>query len=326
MVTLLASGCLRVIGAQHGVAVGAAAKASALATDPDYGPVLSREFGMLTPENEMKWAQVHPERDRYDFSGADDLVAFAEQHDMAVRGHTLAWHSQNPGWLTGGSWTRDELISLLEDHIATVVGRYRGRIAQWDVVNEAWTPIGLRLNPSPWSTGIGADYLEIAFRAAHAADPDAQLFYNDYGIEVAGAKADHVYAMVADFVARGVPIHGVGLQMHVTSYFDVAQLEAQMARYEALGVKVGITEMDVRLPVPPTPADLDRQAGVYERAASACGRSPICDTLVLWGFTDRYSWVPSFYPGTGAALPFDEDYAEKPAYDGLVRGLQAGGP
>ena len=193
---------------------------------------------MLTPENAMKFGLVHPEPDRYDFADADYIVGFAEAHGMQVRGHNLVWHFQLPTWLTEGTWTRDELIDILHQHITTVVGHYRGRVAAWDVVNEAIADDG-SLRDTIWLRGIGPEYIDMAFRWAHEADPDALLFYNDYAGEGLGAKSDAIYALVQGLLERGVPINGVGLQMHVSLRWspqpqDVA---ANMERLGALGLR-----------------------------------------------------------------------------------------
>ena len=170
---------LRSLAQARGIAIGAAVGPQYLRDEPAYAETLGREFSMLTPENAMKFGLVHPDRDRYDFTDADYIVDFAEAHGMQVRGHNLVWHFQLPTWLTEGTWTRDELIAILHEHITTVVGHYRGRVAAWDVVNEAVGDDG-SLRDTIWLRGIGPEYVDMAFRWAHEADPDALLFYNDY--------------------------------------------------------------------------------------------------------------------------------------------------
>ena len=247
------------------------------------------------------------------------IVAFAERHDMQIRGHVLVWHQQLPSWLTEGNWTGDELMDILQEHIATVVGRYRGRIAAWDVVNEAVAGDG-SLTDTIWLRGIGPEYIEMAFRWAHEADPDALLFYNDYGGEGLGRKSDAIYALVRDLLQRDVPIHGVGLQMHVGLDWspksqDVA---ANMERLSALGLEVHITEMDVKIEDPATEEELAKQARVYGDMLQVCLAAQNCKAFVLWGFTDRHSWIPYFFPGWDAALIFDKSYDPKPAYKALM--------
>jgi endo-1,4-beta-xylanase len=213
-----------------------------------YASTLAREFNMLEPEDALKWEIVHPQRHEFDFSQADQVLEFATRHDMKVRGHTLVWHRQNPQWLAEGHYTAAELARILEEHIKTVVGHYRGRVFAWDVVNEAFDevrPGSLRSTiwrdqpgiapgrndsdsspePQASSNRAGAEleghrskpyaYIEQCFRWAHAADPKALLFYNEAEAETINAKSDAIFSMVRDFRRRGVPIDGVGLQMHI---------------------------------------------------------------------------------------------------------------
>jgi endo-1,4-beta-xylanase len=210
------------------------------------------------------------------------------------------------------------LIEILREHVTTVVGRYRGRIVAWDVVNEAVADDG-SLRDTIWSRGIGPEYVEMAFRWAHEADPDALLFYNDYGGEGLGRKSDGIYGLVGDLVARGVPVHGVGLQMHVSLGWsprpqDVA---ANVARLAELGLEVHVTEMDVRIKAPVTEEELAQQARVYRDLLQVCLSAQSCKAFLLWGFTDRHSWIPHFFTGWDAALIYDEAYRPKPAYDML---------
>lgn len=286
---------------------------------PADAALIAREFSVVTPENAMKWGPVHPERTRYDFAAADRIVEFARAHGQAVRGHTLVWHQQNPAWLVDGSFTRDELVGILRDHIHTVVGRYRGEVAHWDVVNEAVDDQG-RMRDNLWLRGIGPEYVELAFRFAHEADPSARLFYNDYLIERAGPKADAVDRLVTGLLERGVPIEGVGFQMHVFTpglMPSAGDLAAQFRRYADRGLDVAVTELDVALLLPSSPQALVDQAAAYGRAASACLSVARCKTFVMWGYTDGDSWIPTTFPGFGDALVFDADLRPKPAYESL---------
>jgi endo-1,4-beta-xylanase len=300
--------------------------------EPPYAATLAREFNMLEPEDVMKWETIHPTPEAFDFSPGDRLVEFAISHQMKVRGHTLTWHQQNPAWLTDEKWTPEQLARILEQHIKTVVGHYRGRVFAWDVVNEAFDEgrnTG-KLRSTLWydKPGIGrADkgytYIENCFRWAHAADPDALLFYNDVEAESMSAKSDAIYAMVKDFRQRGVPIDGVGLQMHLSNLHpDAASISENIGRLTALGLKVHITELDVSLPVDSDgnacPADLQLQADVYRQIASACLTHTGCTAIQTWGFTDKYSWIGSYSKHTqGAALLFDREYRPKPAYEAM---------
>jgi endo-1,4-beta-xylanase len=321
-----------------GILVGAAVRPAQL-SEPAYAATLAREFDMLEPEDALKWETLRPNPQTFDFSQADAIVDFATRHNMKVRGHTLVWHRQNPAWLTNGSFTPEQLANLLETHIKTVIGHYRGKIFAWDVVNEAFDE-GVRtgqLRSTIWSdqpgigdAGMGAAYIAQCFRWARQADPYALLFYNEAEAEEVGRKSDAVYAMVREFKKQGVPIDGVGLQMHIGDQVpDIASISANIARFTALGVQVHITEMDVSLPVDgagnATGDDLRKQADIYRRIADACLDHSGCSAIQTWGFTDKYSWIGSHSKHTrGAALPFDGNYQPKPAYDALRQALARG--
>jgi endo-1,4-beta-xylanase len=281
----------------------------------------------VTPENAMKWDALRPSRDQYNFANADTIVDFAAANDMQVRGHTLIWHHQLPAWLTESQFSPEELRAILREHILTVVGRYRGRIAAWDVVNEAVDenePSLLR--QSLWLRGLGQDYLAMAFYWAHEADPQARLFYNDFGAEGTGGKSDAVYEVVKRLLQQGVPIHGVGLQMHVGLHDvplrdDVAN---NMARLAALGLEIHITEMDVQIQKGTGIAAYDResQAGIYQDMTTVCLRTPACKMFLVWGVTDLHSWIPRWTNHPDEPLLFDGAYAPKPAYYGVWRALE----
>jgi endo-1,4-beta-xylanase len=276
----------------------------------------TRQFNMLVAENDMKHDRIHPARDTYRFAPADSLVAFAEQNGMKVRGHTLVFHNQNASWLTSGTWTKEQARQLLIDHITNVVAHYRGRIMEWDVVNEMLGDNGA-LRPGFYLNTIGPEYIELAFRTARAADPSVGLYYNDYNIEGVSAKSDSAYKLVKDLVDRGVPITGVGFESHFIAGQLPANIDANMQRFAALGLKVHITELDIRVPVPSSSAALQTQAQNYRDYLAACLRFPACDVVVLWGFTDKESWIPSTFPGFGDALIFDSFYQPKPAFTSI---------
>ncbi|NNE69782.1 MAG: endo-1,4-beta-xylanase [Rhodothermales bacterium] len=313
---------LRALATAKGLHIGAAVAAGPLASDPAYREVLGTEFSMLTAENVMKMGPLRPTPQTFSWDNSDALMDFAESNEMTVRGHALVWHQSLPSWVESANWGRQELIAILQEHIGAVVTRYRGRIAHWDVVNEA---VGddARRRPTLFNEVIGPEYLQMAFEFAHAADPDAKLFYNDYGAEGLGAKSDAVYALVQELLSTGTPLHGVGLQMHVTASNPPSMdaVRSNIRRLAALGLEVHITEMDVRIPEPATENGLVAQAQVYNDVLQLCLSEPSCTSLVFWGFTDRHSWVPSFFQGFGAALPFDEDYQPKLAYQVMQQTL-----
>src|SRR6476661_8179508 len=313
---------LREYPAAQAMFFGTAARANLL-SDPTYTTTLAREFNGLTPANELKWDTIHPAQNTYNFGPADALVSFARAHDMKVRGVPLLWHEQNPGWLDNGGFDGTAMRNIMAAHIATVVGHYRGRIVQWDVVNEPFASDGTLRNTV--FRKIGLRYMDDAFAMAHAADPAAKLFLNERGIEVPGPKADGVFDAISKMKERGVPINGVGFQMHADTVVPTAQqLAAQIARYASIGVEVAITEMDVKLAIPANATALAAQARAYYDGLAACRAAPNCHTFVTWGFTDKYSWIPQFFPGMGDAMMLDESYTNKPAYDALNRQLGQG--
>ena len=210
--------------------------------------IVSTHFNSITPENVLKWALVHPQPDKYDFAAPDRYVEFGEKRGMFIVGHTLVWHKQTPGWVfedgKGNPVDRETLLKRLRDHIFTVVGRYKGRINGWDVVNEALNQDGT-MRQSPWFKIIGEDYLVQAFKFAHEADPGAELYYNDYDLELPAKRAGGV-ELIKKLKAAGVPISGVGLQNHnQLEWPSLADEDATIAAFSALGMKIQITELDV---------------------------------------------------------------------------------
>jgi endo-1,4-beta-xylanase len=334
----LASACcaqsLRQAAESDGVLVGTAVRPSQL-SETAYASTLAREFNMVEPEDAMKWAILRPDRATYDFRQGDAVVRFAQAHQMKVRGHCLVWGRYNPDWLTQGHFTSRQLSHLLREHITRVMKHYSGEVFAWDVVNEALDENG-NVRDSLWHNqpGIGSQtgtaYIEQVFRWARKADPHALLFYNEAEGEGLNRKSDAIYAMVKDFKRKGVPIDGVGLQMHIpTLDAEVAAIASNIARLTALGVQVHITELDVSLPVNsngrPRPDDLAHQAEVYRGIVRACLSSAGCTAIQTWGFTDKYSWIGSHSRGVrGQALPFDRAYQPKPAYGAVLQELSAG--
>ncbi|MFD4690138.1 endo-1,4-beta-xylanase [Streptomyces sp. NPDC058463] len=292
-------------------------------SDKKYRKAMGQEFSSLSPENQMKWEYIHPERNRYNFKMADAIVDFADRNNQVVRGHTLLWHSQNPAWLEEGDFSDEELRSILRKHITTVVGRYAGRIQQWDVANEIFDGDGkLRTEENIWIRELGPGIIADAFRWAHEADPKAKLFFNDYGVEDVNAKSDAYYALVKDLLKQGVPVDGFSSQAHLsTRYGFPGGLEASLRRFDELGLETAITELDVRMDLPeggePTDAQLQQQADYYQQALSACLAVKDCNSFTIWGFTDKYSWVPVFFEGEGSATVMTDDLTRKPAYFAL---------
>ena len=305
-----------------------------------YASVLAREFNMVEPEDAFKWRALRPDRRSYDFRAGDEVVRFAQQHQIKIRGHCLVWGRDNPDWLVRGNFSSRQLSRLLHDHISRVMKHYAGQVFAWDVVNEALDEKG-KPRDSIWynQPGIGfaakgTAYIEQAFRWARKADPHALLFYNEAEGEDLGRKSDAVYAMVKDFKQRGVPIDGVGLQMHIPSVdvdidAETAAISANIARLSAIGVQVHITELDVSVPVDSSgmasAGDLQKQADFYRGVVRACLQNRGCSAIQTWGFTDKYSWIRSHSRGTrGDALLFDREYEPKPSYKAVLQELSAG--
>jgi len=320
--------------------------------------LVERHFDTISPENVLKWALVHPALGRYDFGPSDAYVAYGERHHMFVVGHTLVWHSQLPRWVhrdsSGAAVSRDTLLARMRDHIMTVVGRYRGRIQGWDVVNEALDEDG-SLRRSPWLEIIGEDYLVKAYQFAHEADPSAELYYNDYSLENPAKRAGAV-ALVRRLQAAGVPIKAIGLQAHQKmDWPTLAAEDSTIAAFSALGLRVNITELDVDV----LPAAVRSQgADVATRAAATAAQNPyvaglpdsvqralaaryeglfdvfmrhraVIDRVTFWGVADGDSWLNN-WPVRGRRsypLVFDRQHLPKPAFDGVVRAARtARGP
>ena len=328
---------LRQAADRAGILIGTAVR-SGLFSEVAYSATLGREFNMIEPEDSLKWWTLRKDAASFDFSAGDRAVRYAQVHGMKVRGHCLVWDHNNPDWLTKGHSTPADLSRLLKEHIETVMKHYAGQVFAWDVVNEGLDENG-RLRNSPWynQPGIGlADkgtgYIEQAFRWAHEADPRALLFYNEAEGEGMNRKSDAIYAMVKDFKRRGIPIDGVGLQLHIPKLdYDLAPVALNIARLTALGLQVHITELDVSLPLTASGTgsndDLVRQAELYRSAIRACTQNPGCTAVQTWGFTDKYSWIGSHSRGTrGAALLFDRAYRAKPAYSAVFEELSAHAP
>ena len=313
-------------------------------------PIIAAQFNTISPENVLKFEVVHPRLDAYNFEPGDRYVAFGEKNKMFIVGHCLVWHSQTPRWVfqdaDGKPLTRDSLLERMHDHIHTVVGRYKGRIAGWDVVNEALNEDGT-LRQSPWLKIIGDDYILKAFQFAHEADPQAELYYNDYSLENE-AKRKGAVELIRKLKAAGAPITAVGLQGHdKMDWPTVEQQAATIEAFAALGVKVNITELDVDI-LPRT--QRQNTADVSATAAATVNSNPYTGGLpdevqralakryadlfrvfvahkdsitriTFWGVTDGDSWLNNF-PTRGRTnypLLFDRQGKPKPAFDAVIQ-------
>jgi len=309
--------------------VGTAVDSAPLATEAAYEETLSSQFDYVTPGNELKWGSVQPvDPYHWDFTGADAIVAFAEAHHQAIKGHNLVWYQQLPPFVTSGI-DAALLREYMRNNFRRVLGRYRGRIHRWDVVNEAIADDGSGLRSTIFSQTLGSEYIAWAFREAHEIDPDAELLYNDYGTETANPKSDAVYAMVKGLLAERVPIHGVGFQMHLVAATapSTDDMIANLARFADLGLSVNISELDVRVAslTSSEPEKLATEKQVFHRAVAACLSVPRCNAVTTWGFTDKYTWITGAF-GADEPLEFDTQYKKKPAFYGLVDGFAGVAP
>ncbi|GGL16827.1 endo-1,4-beta-xylanase [Mangrovihabitans endophyticus] len=316
---------LRAAARGTGVRIGTAVDMDALAEDDAYRGEVATEFSTVTPENVMKWQLVEPQPGVYDWAAADRLVDFARAHRQTVRGHTLVWHNQNPAWLTEDAYTPAQLRALLKKHITDEVRHFRGRIWHWDVANEIFNDDGT-WRDTIWLRNLGPGYVADALRWAHQADPRAKLFLNDYNNEGVNAKSDAYYALMRQLKAQHVPVHGYGVQGHLgVQYGFPADVRENLRRFEALGLSTAVTEVDVRMPLPADTVKEQAQARGFTVLLQACLLSRRCESYTLWGFTDRYSWVPGVFDGQGSATPMDEDLTPKPAYDAIRDTLELAG-
>jgi endo-1,4-beta-xylanase len=319
---------LRQVAEARHIVIGTAA-ASFLLGEAEYASILGSEFSQLQAENEMKFGAIHPRPDTdpnpYNFAGGDALVAFAQSHNMVVRGHTLLWHNNVPEWLKKGGYTSAQMATILQGHIHSVMTHYASKVYAWDVVNEAFNDDGT-MRSTLWydqpgiGAGVGTKYIEQSLRWAREADPKAKLFYNDYDAEEINRKSDAIYAMAKDFKKRGVPLDGVGFQTHITPKFDdpakLKSYKENLERFAKLGLELHMTEIDVRLNNGDT-SSLAEEGKLYGEITKLCVEQPACKVIQTWGFTDKHSWIPGFYKGLGWALPWDENYQKKPAYEAM---------
>lgn len=289
--------------------LGTAVRADALSA-PGYRRAVVERFDAITTENELKWERVQPRPGSFSFAEPDRLVDFAARHAKAIRGHTLVYHDQLPGWVSRPDvpWTRERLLAVLEKHIKTVVGRYRGRIGAWDVVNEPLAADG-SFRRSVWHDVIGPDYIDHALRWAHEADPEASLFVNETAAEHDNDKARALAALARRLVRRGVPLHGIGVQAHVpaSSGLSREELIRVMGRYDALGLRVAVTELDVERVDSATERSQIALAGMI---ASACAAVARCAGVTAWGVDDAHSWLGR----RAAGVLLDLSYRPKAAY------------
>jgi endo-1,4-beta-xylanase len=305
---------LRGLAAAHRLDFGTAVAFKGLSISK-YAQIVGSEFSTLTPENEMKWQYIHPVADSYEWFFGDELVNFAQVHQMKVRGHTLVWHNQLPRWVSESVTTKDALLKLVTEHVSTIVSHFRGKIAKWDVANEVIDDSqGMR--ETLFYRLSGTEFLVTAFRAAHEADADALLYLNDYSVEAINPKSNRLYELCKALLAQGVPLHGVGLQAHwdLDDLPSMNSVRKNIERFAALGLKVDITELDIRMKGAPTPERLRVQADAYAALVRVVLDTEGSDAITVWGVDDGHSWVGQWMSSYGSALLLDGKYRAKQAY------------
>lgn len=294
-----------------------------------YRDLVLKEFNSLTAESAMKFSQLHPAENTYSWDNADYLVDFALQNNKRVHGHTLVWYRSIPDWVLNYQGDTEAWDKLLKNHIQTVVSRYKGKISSWDVVNEALTDDG-KLRDCIWLQKLGPEYIDKSFIYAHEADPNALLFYNDYGHEYSATKRSAINLLIANLLQKGVPIHGIGLQMHTTVNQSNANLEAAINTAASTGLKVHIAELDIALN-PNNDKNLTysddlatKQSAKYKFIVNTYNGIPRNQQfgITTWNVSDADTWITSNYNRPDWPLPFDSNYQRKAAYIGIIEAVR----
>jgi endo-1,4-beta-xylanase len=308
--------------------VGVAVNMDKLKDLPRYREIVIQEFSSITAENAMKGQHMQPQQGQFVWENADYLVDFCRTYNKQLHGHTLVWHIQQPAWLKEFEGDSAAWEGLMKTHIQTIVGRYKGKVKSWDVVNEAIDDKDVsQMRKTIWSEHLGDDYIARAFQYAHEADPDALLFYNDYGIEDNNPKLSAVLKMVDNLKARGIPIHGVGLQMHINHKHSLEGIAYALDAIKARGLKVHISELD--LSVNPDAEDitisedlLQKQKEHIQGIARLYTALPEQNryALTFWGVADADTWIRSWFKRKDWPLLYDDNYQPKPAYKGFLQG------
>ncbi|PCH43498.1 glycoside hydrolase family 10 protein [Wolfiporia cocos MD-104 SS10] len=277
-------------------------------------------FGQLTPENSMKWDATEPEPGVFTFAAGDVIANLAKSYGMYLRGHNCVWYEQLPDWVTVNNYNATGLTAVVENHVSTLVGHYADA---WDVINEPLNDNGTFREDVFYNT-LGTEYIPIALKAARAADPNAKLYINDYNIEYVGTKSTALQNLIKELQADGVPIDGVGMESHFIVGEVPTTLVENFQAYADLGLEFAITELDIRMELPETAALLEQQKTDFYTVVNACLSVSACKGVTVWDWTDKYSWIPSTFPGYGAACPWDANFVRKPAFDGIAIAFEGG--
>jgi endo-1,4-beta-xylanase len=309
--------------------VGASLNVNLMKSNTKYSGVVKKEYNSITAENAMKFAALHPAQSTYTWTDADYLVDFARLNGKRVHGHTLVWYTSLPSWVTNFVGDSAAWENLLKTHIQTVVTHFKGKVASWDVVNEDFEDTGIPRN-SIWRQKLGNDYVARCFQYAYQADSTAVLFYNDYGNEYSSAKRTAIINMVNTLKSRGIPIHGIGMQFHTTSGQSDANISAAINTAASTGLKVHLSELDVRLNaaavpgVTYTPALGALQASRHLYIVKTYNAIPANQKfgITTWNVGDADSWIPGWQGAPDWPLPFDGSYLRKPAYYAIINGVK----
>jgi endo-1,4-beta-xylanase len=278
----------------------------------------SQQFNMVTPGNEMKWDTTEPSNGTFNFGPGDQIVSYAQANGERVRCHNLVWQSQLPSWVS--SLPASQVQAAMETHITTEAAHYKGNCYAWDVVNEPFNSDGSFV-ADPFYNAMGSGYIADALRTAHAADPNAKLYLNDYNIEGENAKSNAMFSLAQSLLAQGVPLNGIGFESHFILGQVPSDMQANMQRFANLGLDVAVTELDDRITLPATSANLQQQATDFSTVVKDCLGVSRCVGVTQWAVGDADSWVPGTFSGQGAATMFDQNYNPKPAFSAVQNAL-----
>ncbi len=302
-------------------AIGVAIQVNELLSNPQYRNIAQKQFNSVTPENAFKADRLHPQENTFNWVFADTLVKFCEENNKRIHGHTLVWHSQLPQWILNYQGDYTDWENVLEKHIKTIVTHFKGKVKSWDVVNEAFNEDGTLRN-SIWRQKLGDSYIEKAFRYAHEADPDALLFYNDYGLEYNPNKRKATIRLFNNLRKRGVKIDGIGLQTHISIQYPASsQIADALQDIAANNYKVHISEMDIS--INPNNKDIGSKEKNFEQQAHKLGEivlhykqlpKHLQYGITFWGISDANTWIRSFYNREDYPLLYDDNYTAKPMY------------
>lgn len=315
--------------AHAGFPFGASINIDLLKNNAVYTALVAKEFNSVTAENVMKMDAIQPTQGNFTFGQADYLVSFAQKHGMRVHGHALVWHQALPGWVTNFKGDSSAWENMLKTHIQTEVAHFKGKVVSWDVVNEAIDEDGTLRN-SVWLQHLGPDYIARSFQYARQADPNALLFYNDYGHEYSSVKRAAIITLVTGMKNRGIPVDGIGMQMHTNTSVSDNAISAAITAVANVGLKVHISELDIS--VNPnndqnmkfTDAVASAQSIKYQNLVKAYNALPAAQQfgITTWNVGDADSWIPPYYHRPDWPLPFDASYKRKAAWQGIVNGLK----